>query len=356
MVGILLADGAFILLAGSGLMLVALAYLWNRINLAGLHVEMLVPMRVEVGKPFDLRISLQNEKKWLPSWGINCHIPMSFELHLKLDPIKVASSSTFSQLVAMHIQRRMVVEEFQFYQQSSFPFALFDRCQQVKVTHRLLVHPRLIVPVEMFGQGNNQGDYAEIGVRLGHESGEPRGLRPWQNGDFARDVHWPSSVRALARGRELRVRESDPPGFHPSKCRVIFHSYAVGGELLRGDRFELAISLFAGAVKHLVSSGVKVEMCADLFGWRVSSCSSPSELLSFLDRLAMAKRPQGTELHELEQALSALPPAAAAVVISDVPLPSWQHVCEKKSNVLAIDIRQFNLPEVAFLSTGKGAA
>jgi hypothetical protein len=144
----------------------------------------------------------------------------------------------------------------------------------------------------------------------------------------------------LACGHDLRIREYDPPGFHPDQCHIIFHSYASGREMLREDRFERAISLLTGTLKELQGKGIPCMISADFLDWQPVECQSRKQMIEFLVKTAKIRRATGTESHDLERAIRLTSPDYAVIIISDMTPDSWTHLLTSSANIMAIDIRQ----------------
>ena len=103
------------------------------------------------------------------------------------------------------------------------------------VQQEMLVFPKALVPKEFFSSGEFDDAWHGEGLQAGDSPGEPRGLRPARPGDPAKNIHWPATMRAFARGRAPRIREMDPPGLRPRRATVLFHSFGTDGTLIRTD-------------------------------------------------------------------------------------------------------------------------
>ena len=106
----------------------------------------------------------------------------------------------------------------------------------------------------------------------------------------------------------------------PMNNHIIFHSYASGGEILREDRFERALSLLTGTLTELHQKGVPSLLVADFLAWEGVVCQNRLQLLKCLKTLASVTRSNGTEAHDLEKALRAVSPDHALIIISDMYL------------------------------------
>jgi uncharacterized protein (DUF58 family) len=145
-----------------------------------------------------------------------------------------------------------------------FPFGLFVKRRELPVDDPVLVYPRRVpapgtaVPPQRGGPPHATGQRAR--------SGEYFGLRPWQEGDELRRLHWPATarlgqpvVRELEAGAIDRVRLELPPGRtgEPAFEAAVQRVAATAGlrlqrdgaevELWYGDR--LAVSAGTGATQ-----------------------------------------------------------------------------------------------------------
>jgi uncharacterized protein (DUF58 family) len=92
-----------------------------------------------------------------------------------------------------------------------------------------------------------------------------------KQGDRAKLIHWPATIRSQARGRSPRVREYDPPGLRPHHTVVIFHSFGTDHTLIRTDLFERSLSLACGTLRHLRGIGVPSNLRADFLSLEKST-------------------------------------------------------------------------------------
>jgi uncharacterized protein (DUF58 family) len=207
---------------------------------------------------------------------------------------------------------------------STFPLGLFQAARLVPCPHRLLVFPRPLVPLELLDRGAWRDDSPRPALAAGDAWGEPRGLRPYRAGDAARAICWPATLRSQARGGGLLVRELDPPGFQPREVLVLFHSFGRDRALIRPDRFERALSLAWGALRHFHDLGIPVRLLADFDGWQPRPAAKRRQLALCGELLARAHRHAGTEAHEVQAVLSSLDESTGVLVLSDMPLATWQ--------------------------------
>ena len=338
--GLLVGDGVLFLLGLSGLLLLVVAWLVGRLGLRAVEVEMYLPQRVRAGVPFELELTIHNRRALFDAFNIQVEVNLPGRVILSALANWTPAGAGARMVEMVVLPSRGYVESHPVVVSTTFPLGLFHLKRFVIIHHEITVTPRVIYPQELNSDGALHDSQPRGGVTVGQSFGEPRGIRPWQAGDAARRIHWPASARSLARGHELRVREYDPPGFHPDHCHLVFHSYASGGEMLREDRFERAISLLAGALSRLQSNGIPCDFTADFNDWQDVHCGSRAQLIECLSQLSRVKRCRGTEAHDLENVLQSVPSNHALVIVSDMAPDSWSHLLSKHPHTMIIDIRQ----------------
>ena len=181
--------------------------------------------------------------------------------------------------------------------------------------------------------------------------GEPRGIRRYQAGDKLARIHQSASARAISLGKGFQVRAYDPPGFHPQRCRVVFHSCAKEGEIIRLDRFDRALSLVAGTLAHLHASQTKVTFQADFNEWKCLLCEERPEYIECLALLTTAQRAGQTSADELARNLAKAPVEEQLIIISDSPSEHWASLLPSTHpSAMVINIRQvrFKRPGMQF--------
>jgi len=337
--GFVRIDGVLITVGAAGLLILAGTLLLGRSNLKRLALSLRAPARIYADTPFDLRLTLQNRRAVLDAFGIGITLNLSQQANIRTTASWTAAGSSATVKLSGSIPGRGAVEMQPFTLRSSFPLDLFRHLASGQTRHEILVYPRPLLPREFFTHGALHDASTLPGTTPGNAPGEPRGIRPWQPGDAAKQIHWPASARALSRLRGLRIRENDPPGFHPQHCTVFFHSYGTSGELIRGDRFERALSLTCGALRYLRDHGIPAVLLADFLYWRPLPVLTRAGMGNALVSLARAERANGTEAHDLLRALDTVPADHSLLLISDMPIGTWAHAIPKRP-CLPIDIRQ----------------
>lgn len=337
--GFLRIDGVLIALGGAGLFFALFALLAGRWNLAGLSLHLTAPARVFAGTPVDLHLTLLNHKNLFGACHLEFELGFCESVALSAHAPWTGARSSSTVKLSGSIPRRGAATTHPCLVASSFPLRIFRFRKTSTLRHDILVFPRAIVPREFFASGQFEDSWDGRGDQAGPPPGEPRGLRPYQPGDRAKQIHWPATLRALARGRKPRVREYDPPGLRPRRAEVLFHSFGTDHTLIRTDLFERALALACGTLRHLRSNGIPANLVADFLSWQPCPTFQPDDWSKTLTHLAHARRADHTEAHDLLAEIENTPPEVALVIISDMPLPSWEHIVPNRP-LLLIDIRQ----------------
>jgi len=338
-IGLFRIDGALISLGAAGLLLALLTLLAARWNLTGLKFHLTAPRRVFANTPFNLRLSVLNQRALFGSWQLTLDLHLSKSVHLSSYARWTAARSASTSKILGAIPNRGAVAKHPCLVTSTFPLGLFCSQKQVAIDHEILVFPQALVPREFLASGQFDDAWEGEGDQASDAPGEPRGLRPYQPGDRAKQIHWPATIRALARGRDPRVREYDPPGLRPRRASVIFHSFGTDHTLIRTDLFERALALVCGTLRHFRAIGVPTNLVADFLFWKPQPTFQTEAWSKTLPLLAHATRADHTEAHDLLTEIESAPSDHALVVISDMPLEAWKHVIPDRPLIL-IDIRQ----------------
>lgn len=355
--GLLKIDGVLISLGAAGFILIGMVFLFGRWNLNRIRLQLSSPRRVFADTPFDLRLTQHNQRNLFDAYGMDVELRLSKAARIHTHAPWTAARSSSTSKLRGSIPRRGAISEHPCSLSSSFPLDLFRFKKKTKVTQEILVFPKPLVPREFFATGEFDDAWNGEGHQPGDSPGEPRGLRPYRPGDRAKQIHWPSTIRSIARGRSPRVREYDPPGLRPRQATVIFHSFGTDNTLIRTDLFERALSLVCGTLRHLRGISVPTTLRADFLAWKPQPTFQSAAWSETLTLLARAKRADDTEAHDVIEEIEALPLEQALVIISDMPPEAWKHILPKRK-VLVVDIRQhrFGQKGMSFLPKRKTPA
>ena len=337
--GLLLIDGVLISLGVAGFLLIIIIIIFGRWNLSRIELQLSAPSRVFADTPFDLHLTQHNRRQLFDAYGIELQLRLSKTAAIHSHAAWTAARSSSTSKLRGSISRRGAASQHPCTLSSSFPLGLFCFRKKTSAAQEILVFPKPLVPQEFFANGEFDDAWNGEGHQAGDAPGEPRGLRPYRPGDRAKQIHWPSTIRSLTRGRSPRVREYDPPGLRPREATVLFHSFGTDHTLIRTDLFERALSLVCGTLRHLRGIGVPTNLRADFLAWREQASFHSSAWSETLTLLARAQRAHDTEAHDLVSEIDSLPAERALVIISDMPPEAWRHILPARK-VLIVDIQQ----------------
>jgi uncharacterized protein (DUF58 family) len=339
MMGVFRIDGDLIALGSAGLLLTLMVIIFGKWNLLGIHLKLSAPSRVFADTPFDLRLTQLNKRSLFDACSTDLELNLSNVSKIETHATWTAARSSSTSKLRGSITKRGSISEHPCTLRSTFPLGLFYFSKKITLEHEILVFPKPLVPKEFFASGEFDDAWDGGGFQSGDTPGEPRGLRPYQPGDRAKQIHWPATIRSQARGRSPRVREYDPPGLRPRHAVVIFHSFGTDHTLIRTDLFERSLSLACGTLRHLRGIGVHANLRADFVAWKSQKTFHAKAWSDTLTLLAQAKRANHTEAHDVLAEIETTPAEDAIIIISDMPLASWKHIIPER-RVLIIDIQQ----------------
>ena len=347
--GLWRVDGVLAALGVAMGCVLVMAWALARLNLVGLQVVCKGPEKVRAGVVFPWVVTLVNHRRWLDGFALRIEMNLAGKTRTGGRAAWVSAGSSADLELRVSIPERAWVETQRVRLISDFPFGLFEVARTMEVAHALCVYPKPMVPRGLaFTGGRMDALDAEVAA-AGEAPGEIRGLRPWRAGDSPRRILWPASLRSMARGAGMVVRECDPPGFRPVKCAVVFHSFGTDGGLIRPDRFEKALSLAAGTLLHLQGQGMPARWIADFEGWTSRPTATRAQLAACLEAMARAVRAPGTEAHDLQAALAGIGEDEGLIVISDMPVSGWRAALPKRKQAAF-------LPEIADAKHRRGVA
>ncbi len=323
-VGMWRVDGVIAAMGLSAWLLLGLVWVVGRQNVRGLELVYRGPRRVEVAKGFDVKLELHSRGRLMDGFWLDFGVVLMGEKEISGRILWLCSNSSTRLVRWLSLKHRGVKLEQLGWVSSGFPLGLFNFRCEMQIPAEIGVVPFGRVPKELDFSG-----FLMDGLPLGGSKrlggvGEWKGLREWRNGDSVRKIAWPASMRSQAAGGCLLVRHEEPPGSKAEMCAVVFHSYGRDGDLIRPDRFERALSLLCGVVGVLVGDGIPVRVLADFWNWEPEEVNSRRGLAAMKEGLLRVKRTEWVEAHDLNEAFSMVKPRECLIVISDMPLGSWE--------------------------------
>jgi uncharacterized protein (DUF58 family) len=213
----------------------------NRLVLAGLELELLVPEHVSARTPTEARVRLRNLKRFTPSFSIELGAPaLKSSVYFPLIP----GHSTLEAPVEIVFPRRGRHTENTFLIATKFPFGFIRRTSKVEMRRETIVCPSLagdaatallLDAIESETGGSQRGSSREL-----HR------IRPYEAGDPARHVDWKSTARTGALQTREFARDERPP------VEIVLETAIEPGE---EERFEIAVEQCAFAAWSLAASG-----------------------------------------------------------------------------------------------------
>lgn len=190
----------FLLLAAQLASLMVSVFI-SRIGLAGLELDIALPDHISARQPVPVRLTLKNEKSWMPSFSVHLTGVEESVFTTALYFPAIPASGSVETSVEVTFARRGYHSEDSFLFHSRFPFGFAERRAHVTMKHEVLVYPAL----------EPQPGFPELLADLtGEAQARQRGrshdfyrIRPYEPNESARHVDW----RRTAHTGSLQVRE-----------------------------------------------------------------------------------------------------------------------------------------------------
>jgi len=187
---------------------VPLAYVWSRLNLAGLevtpdrHVD-----RLQEGAEFEERITIRN-RSWLTKIWLEVDDPSEMPGHNARRVVTVGAKNTKTWRVRSTIGRRGLYSMGPVEVTTGDPFGLFRHTRHYGRAQNILVYPRAVELPNFSVPAANLPGEGRFRRRTHYVTPNASGVRPYEFGDSFNRIHWPSSART----GELMVKifELDP--------------------------------------------------------------------------------------------------------------------------------------------------
>jgi uncharacterized protein (DUF58 family) len=272
--GALVRSDSLIILATMLLVIIPVAWAWNRVSLWRVNYERnLSEHRVFVGETIDLDIRLNNRKLLPLSWiKIDDRFPLALAPENKtLAPSHIPMTAYLSNRAALgaferaHWNFRLPCKHRGYYTlgpariRSGDLFGLFERERESGRTDRLIVYPR-IASMEDWGLPPKD-PIGEVKARvpLFDDATRPRGTRDYRPDDAPKHIHW----RATARLGELQVKVYDPTISFQWVLFVNIASYEISWQGVDVELLERVISFAASLANFAVEQKYAVGLIAN---------------------------------------------------------------------------------------------
>ena len=304
------------LFLGMLLSLIVISGILSELTLRQLSVERKFPAQIFARRAFLTQVSVINEKQRTPSYSVQVedHVAQ-LEKSKKCFFLKISPQARQQTSYRTVLDRRGVYAFEQITLVTRFPFSLFVKRRVISKPDQVLVFPAILPVSDLVVLSTAVGDDQAVSqVGAGQEF---HGLREYQPGDDARNIHWGRSAGHPA----LLVREFSADaapttliGLNPTLT-----------ESVRGDvapRIERCVEYAASLTSHYVSQGHDVRFLLPEREWHVRSSGQG------LDALLRALATLDFEHVDRPQTWSVIPDIVVtlAEVASSVPSHAEQQV------------------------------
>ncbi len=245
----------------------------NRLLLAGLELEFLLPEHISARQKSIARIRVRNQKRGVPSFSIHlsgtAHSGFQGELYFPLLP----GNSTTEETVEVLFEKRGLYEENSFAFSSRFPFGFAERRIHVTLRGSVLVYPA-VDPQPGFENLLHELT-GEIAAHFRGRGSDFYRIRPYEVLESSRHVDW----KATAHTGELQVREF---------AREQEHYVEIVLDLDTTDEadFEHAIECCAYLIVHLSQRGARIRMRTQNFDASIPEQGDVYTILKYLALVA----------------------------------------------------------------------
>jgi uncharacterized protein (DUF58 family) len=277
------------------LLLIGTGYIWARLNLRGLSVEVNRHTdRVQAGDPIAEELTISNNSAWPKLW-LELEDPTELPEHQARFVLSLGSKQSRTRTASTYCDRRGVYWIGPARVRTGDPFGFFRAEQQFGFADQVLVYPR---PLELTNfqvpVANLPGD-GRFRRRTHYVTPNSSGVRKYEVGDSFNRIHW----RSTARLGELMVKlfELDPA----SDVWIVLDlsAAAQAGEGDEGTE-EVGVVIAASVARALLASQRAVGYLA--YGEKLDLSEAdrgPNQLTRILESLAMARATGDISLAEL---------------------------------------------------------
>ena len=247
----------------------------NRLGLAGLELNLVVPEHIAAGRYVTGRLRIRNTKLFVPSFSLHLsgspQTGLTSELYIPVIP----AAARLDEPVELIFAKRGIYKENTFSFTSRFPFGFTQRRAQVRLDHEVIVYPS-IDPLAGFAEFAL--DIAgEIESRQRGRGNDFYRIRPYEASESARHVDW----RATAHTGKVQVREF---ARDQDDSATIFLDLDVDDA--DADWFEVAVHCCAYLLWRLTEKGTPVRLLTQRFDMRVPEGGTIYGILRYLALVA----------------------------------------------------------------------
>ncbi len=279
-------NNALMMLFGIGLGTYVVSGAWSRQVLGKVELELRVPRDLHAGSEVPVVATLVNRSRFFPGAGL---VVRGSEGEIVLFEPWLAAGAVHRRTVILRPQRRGRWPVGPWRLEVLLPLGFFLKSKRVFEGLELLVYPRLLSSEEALLAAGKRPS-VRSGGRRGRE-GEVTQLRPFREGDEARQLHWKQTARQQRPIVVERQRTLPNP-----EILVLSTTVDDPRNPVVREKFEMEVSRVATAALNLLHRGVPVGL---RLGERlippVSGLAGRASLLVPLAEVQPTARPQGRE-------------------------------------------------------------
>lgn len=249
---------------------ILLAVVLLRMNLSRISLEVSIDHPVFAGEQTYVSFIIKNSKKLIPAYSVRVTLAgAAYPVYCAY----IAPGDSLNKEIKITFRHRGLYSYDKFFVQSGFPFILFEKSTELKVSGEVLVYPALM-DVEQFIPDILGLEGPAIGKAAG-TGNEIHAIREFRYGDDWRNIYW----KATAKGTSLMVKE-----FALTDIRKIT---VIIDNLLPQQKevFEKTVSMAGSLAQYFLDAGyfVRVLSCKKVIPFGTGN----EHLLKVLDILAL---------------------------------------------------------------------
>ncbi|MFN3325294.1 MAG: DUF58 domain-containing protein [Bryobacteraceae bacterium] len=243
----------------------------SRLDLAALELDFQLPEHVSARRKFTGRITVHNEKRWMPSFSVHLTGARNNGFSSRLYFPVIPGGATVEERIEVEFARRGLHRDSSFHFSTRFPFGFTERRAQVHLRREVLVYPCLD-PRPGFETllASIQGD---LDSQLRGHSGDFYRIRPYQYMESARHVDW----KASAHSREIQVRE-----FTREQDPLIHLYLDLNVPPAHNEWFERAVDCCAFLAWRIAAHGSRIHFRTQNFALRLPEDGDVYTMLKYL--------------------------------------------------------------------------
>jgi uncharacterized protein (DUF58 family) len=243
----------------------------NRLGLAGLELDLLLPEHLSARRKVRAAVRVRNMKLWMPSFSIHLDGAPDSGFHVSLYLPVISGRGAVEEAVELNFPKRGLQKERSFQFSTSFPFGFSERREMVTAHHEVVIYPCL-EPQPGFEELFEAVSGDIEALRRGRGNDFYR-IRPYEMFESARHVDW----KATAHTGGLQVREFAQ---QEDLCVSVFLDLDVPD--WSSDWFERAVECTAFLAARLAPTGITLHLQTQNFDAIVPHNANVYAVLKYL--------------------------------------------------------------------------